>query len=486
MREALSGLIDVELPAQGGDTLARSLYGELRQAILNGSLKPGRRLPSSRELARQLKVSRNTVTTAVHQLAMEGYLEIAQGRRPTVAALRPTLLRSRSSAVSGVSAAPRTSRWARRLQKADWPIVETGTPRAFQPGLADIREFPHDLWARCFRRAARIAPARGSQNINRPALQSALLRHLVEHRGVRADARQVMILPTAQAAIELIARIVLDAGDLAWMESPGYGGARAALEAAGARVVGVPLDGSGLSIEGRGANPRLIFVTPSHQYPTGRLMPINRRHQLLSFAAATGATIAEDDYDSEFHYEGRPVAALQGLDEGRRIFYVGTFSKSTFADLRLGYALVPEGYVEIFEKAQRHSGQIGAAPLQEAMAEFIADGHLSAHIRKMARIYRDRRNHLVRALGAAAGDRLAVAQPSGGMQLVAYLGPRLDDCDVAARLAAKGVTARPLSPHFVGRVTGRGLFLGFAAWNEREIEAGAEIIGRVLRERSGR
>jgi GntR family transcriptional regulator/MocR family aminotransferase len=483
MREALSGLIDIELRPHRGETLVRSLYDALRRAILNGSLKPARRLPSSRELARQLNVSRNTVSSVVDQLAMEGYLEVAQGRRPVVAALRPTLVLGGRSISPVASPAPRMSHWARRLQRANWPIMDEGTPRPFQPGLADQREFPHDLWARCLRRAARALPMRGSQGVNRPALQAALLRHLMEHRGVRAEARQVIVLPSAQAAIELIARVVLDAGDLAWMESPGYGGARVALEAAGARVSGVSLDRSGLSIEGRSGRPRLIFVTPSHQYPTGRLMPINRRHQLVAFAAAVGATIVEDDYDSEFHYDGRPVAALQGLDEGERIFYVGTFSKSTFSDIRLGYALVPEGYVEIFERAQRHSGQIGAAPLQDALAEFIEDGHLSAHIRKMARIYRDRRDHLVQALNAVVGDRLKVVPPSGGMQLVAYLGRQFDDGDVAARLIGKGVTVRPLSPHFVGRITDHGLFLGFAAWNEREIDVGADIIGNLLRQR---
>ena len=264
------------------------------------------------------------------------------------------------------------------------------------------------------------------------------------------------------------------------MESPGYGGARAALEAAGARVRGISLDRSGLMIEGRSDRPRLIFVTPSHQYPTGRLMTINRRRQLLALASRVGALIIEDDYDSEFHYEGRPVAAL-GLDDTGCVFYVGTFSKSTFADLRLGYVVVPEPYVQIFEKAQRHSGQFGAAPLQDALAEFIEDGHFAAHIRKTSRIYRERRDHVVRALGAASGDALKIVPPSGGMQLVASLGKQVDDRTVAARLIENGVSARPLSPHFVGRITERGLFLGFAAWNAREIDAGAEIIGRVLR-----
>jgi GntR family transcriptional regulator/MocR family aminotransferase len=290
-----------------------------------------------------------------------------------------------------------------------------------------------------------------------------------------------MILPSAQAAIELIARVVLDSGDIAWMESPGYGGARAALEAAGARIQGIALDRSGLSIETGSGRPRLIFVTPSHQYPTGRLMSINRRRQLLAFAATSGAVIIEDDYDSEFHYDGRPVAALQGLDAAASVFYVGTFSKSTFHDIRLGYVVVPEAYVDVFEQAQRHSGQLGAIPVQDALTEFIADGHFAAHIRRMSRLYRVRRDHLVQALHAAAGDRLSIVPPSGGMQLVATLGKRIDDRRVAAELAEHGVSVRPLSPHFVGRAAEQGLFLGFAAWNETEIAQGAEILGRVLR-----
>jgi len=480
MREVLSGLVDVERSAERGETLTRRLSTELRQAILSGALSSGRRLPSSRELARQLKVSRNTVSGVIDQLAMEGFLDVAKGRRPVVTAQRLQLVRGKSTATRQAPPS-RTSQWARRLQKSDWPVRDPDPLQPFRPGLGDAREFPHDLWARCLRRAARMTAGRSELSINSPALRTALLRHLVEHRGVRAAPRQLMMLPSAQAAIELIARIVLDAGDLAWMESPGYGGARAALEAAGARVQGISLDRSGLSIEPYAGRPRLIFVTPSHQYPTGRLMSINRRRQLLAFAATSGATIVEDDYDSEFHYDGRPVAALQGLDERAAVFYVGTFSKSTFHDIRLGYAIVPEPYVEIFEAAQRHSGQLGATPVQDALAEFIADGHFAAHIRKMSRLYRTRRDHLVQALKAAAGDRLTIVPPSGGMQLVGSLGRQVDDRALAARLAEHGVAVRALSPHFVGRVTDRGLFLGFAAWNEREIEQGAEILGRVLR-----
>jgi GntR family transcriptional regulator / MocR family aminotransferase len=481
MREVLSGLVDVELRPQDGATLAQQLCNELRKVILDGALAPGRRLPSSRELARQLKVSRNTVSGVIDQLAMEGYLDVAQGRRPVVAAAKPRLLRGKSVS-SALSGKVRMSHWAKGLQGIHWPPTDERV-RPLQPCIADAREFPHELWARCLRRAARMTPLRGAQSLNRPSLQSALLRYLMEHRGVRAEPRQVFIMPSAQAAVELVARVVLDAGDLAWLESPGYSGARFAFEAAGARVAGVTLDQNGIAIGGRSDRPRLIFVTPSHQYPTGRLMSVNRRRELLAYAASVGATIIEDDYDSEFHYDGRPVAALQGLDETGCVFYVGTFSKSTFSDIRLGYVVVPDAYVDTFERAQRHSGHIAAVPMQEALAEFIEDGHFAAHIRRMTRLYGERRDHLVRALESAAGHRLSVVTPSGGMQLLAYLAQGGDDGDVAARLHAAGVTVRPLSRHYVGGIADHGLFLGFAAWTAREIDAGTEVIGEVLRKR---
>ncbi|MET0969610.1 MAG: PLP-dependent aminotransferase family protein [Tardiphaga sp.] len=480
MSELLSGLIDLARDAHGRETLTQQLYDQLRAAILAAALPPGHRLPSSRELARQLDVSRNTVSGVIDQLAMEGYLEVARGRRPKVAPPVATKLISGTRVQRGTGAGPRLSRWADRLGKADWPFRE-GPARPLAPAHADGRAFPHVIWARCLRRAAG-RPVPDAAALNRPSLRGALLRHLVDHRGVRAEAQQIIILPSAQAAIELTARIVLNAGDIAWVESPGYGGARAAMQAAGAEVRGVALDQSGLALKKRRDRPRLIFVTPSHQHPTGRLMPINRRRELLRFAGDAGAMIIEDDYDSEIHYEGRPVAALQGLDHAGRVIYVGTFSKSTVADIRCGYVIVPPGLADLFETAQRHAGQIMPAVVQDALAEFVDDGHFAAHIRKMTRVYRVRRDHLVSALSKSAGKHLIIERPAGGVQLLAHLDPGRDDREISQRLAAAGVTARPLSPHFTGTTASQGLFLGFAAWTEQEINKAAGTIGRVLDE----
>jgi GntR family transcriptional regulator/MocR family aminotransferase len=480
MVQPLAGVIDLD--TANSAPLARQLYEQLRSAIADGRLQQGYRLPSSRRLAVQLEVSRNTVCAAIDQLAAEGYLDIARGRRPSIAAglaRLPAVHAARGQPVA--PARQRLSRWARRVSHSSWPVLYEGSPRPFAPGWADAREFPHDVWARCLRRAARNSHPRRRGGHNRLALQEALARHLIEHRGVRTEPRQIIVTPSAQAAIELIARVTLDAGDVAWLESPGYGGARVALEAAGADVVGVPLDRSGLALAKRKDRPRLIFVTPSHQYPTGRLMPIDRRLELLRFAKTSGAVLIEDDYDGEFHYDGRPVASLQGLGGAGRVFYVGTFSKVMLADIRVGYTVVPESLVETFEIAQRHTGQLVSETLQDALSEFMEGGAYAAHIRRMTRLYRARRDRMIEALATETGNAFVVEPPAGGMQVLARCRIRQDDRLLCARLAEAGVTARPLSSHYIGEAAERGLFLGFAAWTDREIDAGARLIGRVCR-----
>lgn len=482
MDHALSGLVDIDRRAS--EPLTHQLCAQLRSAITGNRLQPGYRLPSSRLLAAQLGLSRNTIAAAIDQLAAEGYLDVARGRRPMIAAGLVKLSGAGTSRRAPNRAALRLSLWARSVAKAEWPFVGEGTARPFAPGLADARAFPHDLWGRCLRRAARNADRRGGPQ-NRASLQAALARHLIEHRGVKTEPRQIIVTPSAQAAIELIARLTLDAGDLAWLENPGYGGARVALEAVGARVVGVPLDRAGLVLAGREDRPRLIFVTPSHQYPTGRLMPVDRRLELLRLAASVGAVLIEDDYDSEFHYDGRPVACLQGLDRAGRVLYVGTFSKVMMADIRVGYAVVPEHLVETFERAQRHTGQLVSATLQNALAGFMEDGAYAAHIRRMTRIYGARRDRMIAALAAETHGAFVIEPPAGGMQLLARCRRPQDDRTLCARLAQGGITARPFSAHFIGRAAQQGLFLGFAAWSETEIAAGARLIGRIVA-RNGR
>jgi GntR family transcriptional regulator/MocR family aminotransferase len=265
-------------------------------------------------MANSLGISRNTVSFAVEQLVAEGYLSVRRGRRPVVAeGLSLVSIQRRGEGSPSRASKFRLSPWAGRLPRTNWPPVYPERPRAFQPGLADEREFPHEIWARCLRRAAGNALRQKNRTHNDPRLQEALLTHIAQDRGIRAKAEQVIVLPSAQSAIALVAKVLLDAGDVAWIESPGYGGALSALQSANAEIVGQPLDAVGLMITPHRAAPRLIFVTPSHQYPTGRLMPVGRRLELLQFAKRTGAMIVEDDYDGEFQYDGRAIAAFAAL-----------------------------------------------------------------------------------------------------------------------------------------------------------------------------
>jgi GntR family transcriptional regulator / MocR family aminotransferase len=480
MVDLLIGMLHVS-PASD-ETLLNQLANQLRSLITSGRLTPGQRLPSSRHLAQSLDVSRNTVSVAIEQLAAEGYLSTSPGRRPVVTA-GLSLVASTPQRINSDQRIhrPEVSPWALGLHEASWPPIYKGRPRPFLPGLADEREFPHDVWGRCLRRAAGSAPLRGDRSHNHSALQEALLKHLAEHRGINAKSSQIIIVPSAQAGIALIAKVMIDAGDLAWIESPGYGGAFAALQAAGAKVRGVPLDALGLAVGKRKDVPRLIFVTPSHQYPTGRLMPVSRRLELLRYADSVGASIIEDDYDGEFHYEARPVSALQGLTPSAGIFYLGTFSKSMFADVRIGYIVVPETLIETFELAQRHLGLLVAVTMQNALAEFISAGAYLAHVRRMTRLYRGRRDRMLQALASEAGDRLTIELPAGGMQLLARCGASSNDRQLSARLGEAGVLVRPLSSLFFHKSKEQGLFLGFAAWTEKEIDRAARTLGRIVR-----
>ncbi len=460
-------------------SLTQRLTDRLRALIVEGYLPAGHKIPSSRALALKLGVSRNTVVIAVDQLVAEGYLTVSQSRRPIVATSASLASGNRRDRARPIQARKSSvSQWARGLTLSTWS-TEANRPRAFRPGLADERSFPHEVWGRCFRHAVR-RPSTSYLAANDPALCEVLQAYLASNRGIHARAGQILILPSAQAALSLIAKVMIEAGDAAWIESPGYVGAYAALRAAGAKVVGVPIDAHGLRFDVRSNAPRIIFVTPSHQYPTGVLMPVGRRQELLRYASRIGAAIIEDDYDGDFHYEGRPVPALSGLDPEALVFYVGTFSKAMSAGVRVGYVVVPNALLDAFAMAQRHLGLMVPSSIQSALEEFIGRGAYLAHIRRMTRLYRDRRDFLIEALTSAGRAGLKIQAPPGGMQLLARCDPSIDDVALARRMEASGVSVRPLSEMLYHASRERGLFLGFAAWDRTEIAAGAEIIGRLF------
>ena len=490
----------VLLDARSSAPLYRQLYDGLRDAIVAGQLRPGARLPAARTLGNDLAISRNTVEQAYEQLHAEGYLD-RHPRRGTfvsnttpddVLHARPSSPERRRIVVSSrVSAPPRrilSSRGAAIANVALPSGVNTfAPPRPFRPGVPALDAFPMALWARLsarhWQRAGRRHLAYGHSAGHQP-LREAIAQHVAAARGVRCTPEQVIIVGGSQQALALATRLLLDPGDTVWLEEPGYVGARAAFIASEARIVPVPVDAEGLDVAaGERAAPdaRMAFVTPSHQHPLGAAMSIPRRMALLAWARHADAWILEDDYDSEIRYEGRPLPAMQGLDDDGRVLYLGTFSKTVFPALRLGYVIVPASLVDAFVTARlivdRHSSVVE----QAILADFIEEGHYARHVRRMRTLYAERQNALLDALQPFS-DVLDVQPTRAGLNVLAWLPPGIDDRQVAWAAEVAGIEAPPLSP-FALRPLARGaLILNFSGYDEMALRSAAARLGPAIRE----
>ena len=485
MHEALQGLFDLDRGS--GVPLGEQIYRALRMAIGSGRLPPGTRLPSTRALAAGLGVSRNTASLAYDLLKTEGVLVSRQGASHVVADTSPpgrTAMRTPAE-VDRPAAAPSLSRRGAAL--ADVRRWRTGPLTALEPGIPAIDLFPHDIWLRSLRRAARrIDP--GDLTYRNPAglpdLRRVLSEHLADQRGVVATPDQVIVGPSMQAMLDLTARMLADEGDVAWIEEPGYLGARAALAGAGARIVPVTVDAEGMAPQAGLPDPRLIYLTPSHQYPTGVMMPLARRMTILDLARSTSAWILEDDFDSEFLFEGRAIAAMQGLAPGRRVIYLGTFSKTMLPGLRLGYAVVPDALVEPFTAALRNTGHLASVHVQAAMADFIAGGNFRAHARRVMAVYRQRGEALVAALRSRLGNRVEVDLPVGGLQLLVRFREEIDDAAVASGMARRGFGVGALSALCLGPPQ-RGLVVGYTTARDDVVESAVAALAEELSAAAG-
>jgi GntR family transcriptional regulator/MocR family aminotransferase len=488
----------VLLDAQSGAPLYHQLYDSLRHAIVAGRLRPGARLPAARTLGTDLALSRNTVEQAYDQLHAEGYLDRHPRRGTFVSRTTPDQMlqaapppKLRPTLYTADSAPPRRALSARGRAIADIALpagVNTFTlPRPFRPGVPALDAFPIQLWARLtarhWRRASRRHLAYGHSAGYQP-LRDAIAQHVAAARGVRCTAEQVIIVGGSQQALALATRLLLDPGDAVWMEEPGYVGARAAFIASEANVIAVPVDDEGLDVEaGECLAPaaRMAFVTPSHQHPLGVAMSVPRRLALLHWARRADAWILEDDYDSEIRYHGRPLPAMQGLDEDGRVIYLGTFSKTVFPALRLGYVIVPHALIEAFVTGRlivdRHSSVVE----QAVLADFIAEGHYARHVRRMRALYVERQDALLDAL-APFSDLIDVQPTRAGLNVLGWLAPGVDDRRVAAAAAAIGIEAPPLSP-FAQRALPRGaLILNFSGYDVESLRSAAKKVGAVLGE----
>jgi GntR family transcriptional regulator/MocR family aminotransferase len=467
MRRAPAGLTPIiPLDRRLAKPLHRQLYDGYRAAIVDGRLRPGQRLPSTRTLAIELGVSRMPVVLAFEQLVTEGYVQSRVGAGSYVS----TALREPPAPVAGPQrgkrVVPRVS-----LPSAVEPwLASSGPFRIVQPA---VDEFPIDIWARLVARRSRLQSRRQMMypdSMGYAPLREVLAEHLRVVRSVRCTADEVMIVSGSQQALALAARALLAPGDAVWIEEPGFSGARDAVLLAGAQPVAVPVDDDGLDVAaGIARRARAAYVTPSHQYPLGVVMTAPRRLQLLAWARRAGAWVLEDDYDSEFRYDNQPIASLQGLDPDRRVIYIGTFSKVLFPALRVGYLVIPPDLVARFRRIREAMDNSPAPLYQAVLHEFIRDGHFARHMRRMRGIYAERRRALVVAIGRELGDRVTIIGDRAGMHLVVTLPQDADDREIAMRALRRGLSVVPLSSCYFGRHRRRGLLLGYGTTRVAEI-----------------
>ena len=472
-------------PREPGDSATRWLCTALRAEILEGRLRPGARLPATRDLARQYRLSRGTIVSAFEQLTGEGYLEARVGSGTYVSQVLREGARPPGRRVpTGSTARYRVSGLGRRVRTL--PGYELRPTRAFRANMPALDLFPITLWAQLTaRRLRRATPHQllGCDTIGYRPLREAVAGYLIGSRGVRCEPDQVVIVSGLQEALDLVARVLVEAGQRVCVEDPGYDGAVLAFEASGARVTGVAVDAEGMEIPGpatRGA--RLAYVTPGHQFPLGITMSLRRRLALLAWARQAGALLVEDDYDSEFRYAGRPVPTLQGLDRHGLVLLCGTFSKVLFPSLRLGYLVVPEGLVERFSAVKSVSR--GHAPLldQAVLSDFIAAGHFGRHVRRMRDVYAERLGVLLESAQRHLAGALDIMAVEAGLQTAALLEPGRDAAAVSRGAAAKQVEVVPLSTYARLPLARDGLQLGFAAVDPQEIRRGVSVLAAALEE----
>jgi GntR family transcriptional regulator/MocR family aminotransferase len=472
----------ITLPREGSRTLLRALHQQLRSAILDRRLQPGLRLPATRTLADAYGVSRNTAVAAYDLLLSEGYLVT----RPRSGAYVADVLPPSRHAKAPVSPSP-----SERRLNAFWrdpPIMLPGVVRPkvrfdFRLGIAEKRLFPFDIWRRLSGRSLRAfadEPSAYSSPRGRAELRDAIAKHISFARAVACSADDVFVTGGSQQAFDLLARILVTPGrTVVAIENPGYLAIRAAFTAAGARIAAVPVDNEGMIVDGLPADANVICVAPSHQFPLGSAMSMRRRAALLQFATARRAVIIEDDYDAEFRFSGRPLDALQTLDRHESVFYVGTFSKSLFPGIRLGFVVAPP-WPRRALVAAKHLSDVHCSVLdQDTLAAFIAEGHMVRHVRKMRAIYARRLELLLTHLHRDFGRWLEPIPSVAGLHVAAFTKTSVDSDRIVQRAREREVGVYSLRPYYFEGPSRSGLVFGYGAIDEREIVEGLSRLRRV-------
>lgn len=460
----------IELPDRSSRQLIRSLHRQMQAAILEGRLHPGMRLPPSRTLAAKLGISRNAVLAVYGTLLNQGYVTARGGAGTFVT----SSIRSRPPS-RRPNARPRDPRLVPTWHSPAPEVAENREPRYdFRIGVPDAALLPFDAWRRLHLRALRAlcrTPGKYYDPQGSSALREALCTHASVTRAVSATADDIIVTAGAQQAFDLIAKILIHPKQtVVAVEDPGYPPARQAFLAMGARLIGVPVDTEGLVVGKIPAEARVVVTTPSHQFPLGMAMSLSRRLALLDFARKTSAVIIEDDYDGEFRFASRPLDALQTLDRGRSVFYVGTFSKSLFPGLRMGFAVVPPWARDAAVAAKRATDWHCPILIQETLARFIAEGHLARHLRKMRRVYGERRELLLSATSRFCDEHLIPYPSDTGLHTAFRLIPPLSSAALARQAADRSMALQRLDPF--GLTSGfAGIALGIGAIQSNIIDA---------------
>lgn len=484
MKSIISDLLLLRLSEPSSEATYKQLYRHLSTAIRTGSIASGQRLPSSRELAEELGIARNTVVTVYHQLLCEGFTESRVGHGTFVSQqlpeVYPASLLEQSDGETGWLTAQFSERGKQIAKEAPASPSEWG---AFMPGVPDVTQFPHQQFAQLLRKQWR-APAPEMLSYSKGGglhrLREELAGYLRIARSVQCDPDQIIITEGVHQAIDLATRMLGAPNDIAWVEDPGYWGAKSVLTANSIKAVPVPVDAQGMCIPSTATphTPKFIFVTPSHQYPLGMVMSLERRRQLISRARQWGSWIIEDDYDSEFRFSGMPIPALQGLEPNAPVIYTGTFSKTMFPGLRLSYMVLPKALAPTLTAAHTALYREGRLLTQAAVADFISEGHYTSHVLRMRKVYSARREMLVslvqRRLGA---DWLTPEADNAGLHLVLDLPKGVSDRKVVDIARSRGILTRSLSRYYHEEDSAKqGLLLGYACVPENQIVDKFEIL----------
>jgi GntR family transcriptional regulator/MocR family aminotransferase len=487
-RSRWDDFLDLTVDLESDTPLLQQVYLLLRGAILSHALTPGSRLPSTRQLADRLDVSRTSVLSAYDQLLAEGYVEGRAGSGTYVTQdVPPPIISQSFPAKSGRKIADRRlSNAGTRFRK----IAETlGAPDniPFNTGCASVDAITIEAWRRVgFRQAKTLENTNlyYADPIGELSLRAEVAQYLRAARAVRCEPEQIVIVSGAQQALDLSLRALINPGDAVWIEDPGYLGARYALDAIGARLIPVPVDENGLMVSAGirlQANARAAYITPSHQYPTGAVMPMRRRLEVLAWAQEHDAWIIEDDYDSEFRYVGRPLASLQGIDKDSRVIYVGTLSKMLFPGVRIGFAVVPMDLVDVFTGAKFITDRQPPSLQQAMVTDFMRSGFLTSHIRRMRAKYREARDVVVKAVTQHMGDLIEIEVPECGIQLMMHFKHDISDLEVAKNARTEGIVVKPLSMLYLNAPARQGLLLGYSGFELRKLRAASLQLSEVVR-----